>query len=169
MAIGPFSLMTKLLDDPIAAVALAGVLGLGAGGESLARRVDAGALSGARAFRYEPEPYLGQEEVFHFYNVGGELRRPARACACRTEKGRCARTRPADVPGCKNLREGVRAKPRRPTGPVQQICGTLIGGGGSTPARKAPKGDSHDRHRSRDRDVRLHRKARSPRPHPEGL
>jgi hypothetical protein len=51
------------------------VLGLGAGGESLARRVDAGALSGARAFRYEPEPYLGQEEVFLFYNVGGELRR----------------------------------------------------------------------------------------------
>jgi acetyl esterase/lipase len=47
------------------------ILGLGKdASQRVARRVDEGAVSGARAYRFEPEVYVGANEVFLFYSIG---------------------------------------------------------------------------------------------------
>jgi len=52
------------------------VLGLGTdASQRIARRVDDGAVSGAKAYRFEPEVYVGGNEAFVYYNVGNTLRR----------------------------------------------------------------------------------------------
>ena len=52
------------------------VLGLGKdAAQRIARRVDDGAVSGAKAYRFEPEVYVGESEAFVFYNIGNTLRR----------------------------------------------------------------------------------------------
>jgi len=40
-----------------------------------ARRVDEGAVTAAKAYRFEPEVYVGETEVFLYYNLGTTLRR----------------------------------------------------------------------------------------------
>lgn len=46
------------------------LLGLGTDpGGRLCRRLDEGAITGASGFRYEPETYLGDNDLFFFYNV----------------------------------------------------------------------------------------------------
>jgi hypothetical protein len=52
------------------------ILGLGEdASRRVAWRVDAGAVSGAKAYRFEPEVYAGAHEVFLFYNIGNTLHR----------------------------------------------------------------------------------------------
>jgi len=52
------------------------ILGLGKDAtQRVARRVDDGALNGAKAYRFEPEVYVGANEVFLFYNIGNTLHR----------------------------------------------------------------------------------------------
>jgi catechol 2,3-dioxygenase-like lactoylglutathione lyase family enzyme len=52
------------------------ILGLGKdAAHRVARRVDDGAVTGAKAYRFEPEVYVGTDEVFLFYNIGNTLRR----------------------------------------------------------------------------------------------
>jgi Ca2+-binding EF-hand superfamily protein/catechol 2,3-dioxygenase-like lactoylglutathione lyase family enzyme len=50
------------------------ILGLGKdASHRVARRVDEGAVTGAKAYRFEPEVYVGANEVFLFYNIGNTL------------------------------------------------------------------------------------------------
>ena len=52
------------------------ILNLGADpAKRFARRVDEGAITGAIAYRLEPEWYIGTHEVFLYYNLGNTLRR----------------------------------------------------------------------------------------------
>ena len=52
------------------------ILGLGKdASHRVARRVDDGAVSGAKAYRFEPEVYVGANEVFLFYSIGNTLHR----------------------------------------------------------------------------------------------
>ncbi|MBN8457252.1 MAG: VOC family protein [Verrucomicrobia bacterium] len=52
------------------------IVGLGQdASHRVARRVDAGAVSGAKAYRFEPEVYVGANEVFLFYTFGNTLHR----------------------------------------------------------------------------------------------
>lgn len=51
------------------------ILGFGSDPDSrVARRLDDGGVTGEPALRYEPEPWVGRDEVFVYYNTGDGLR-----------------------------------------------------------------------------------------------
>jgi hypothetical protein len=66
-----FTLSANREDDSNSTDTAMWVLGLGTGPERLCRRVDAGAIDGSTAQRFEPEPYIGNDELFLIYNVNG--------------------------------------------------------------------------------------------------
>lgn len=52
------------------------IVGLGKdSSQRVSRRVDNGAVDGKKAYRFEPEVYVGENEVFLFYNIANTLRR----------------------------------------------------------------------------------------------
>jgi catechol 2,3-dioxygenase-like lactoylglutathione lyase family enzyme len=52
------------------------IIGLGKdASHRVARRVDEGFVNGAKAYRFEPEVYVGANEVFLFYSIGNTLHR----------------------------------------------------------------------------------------------
>ena len=92
------------------------ILGLGKdASHRVARRVDDGAVSGAKAYRFEPEVYVGANEVFLFYNIGNTLHRARTGIKVAADSPAASETRSQSTTGSDQRAKGCPAhcRPRR--------------------------------------------------------